>query len=380
MIALALFATAALSAITLIAVVNVLTFPRLDASNPLPEPPPFLSVLIPARDEAAVIGATVRRLLAQDTLAFEVIVLDDGSTDRTARAALDAANGDSRFRIVQGQPLPPGWAGKPWACQQLAEQAAGDVLIFTDAEVRWEAGGLRAAAAEMARTHADLLSVWPTQITRTPAERLTVPLMALVVLGYLPYTGVAYIPWPVFAAANGQCMIFRRSAYRQIGGHAAVRGEVLEDVLLARAVKRAGLRLRLADGAGRVACRMYDSYPAVRDGYAKNILAGYGGSLAALMVATVFHWLVFVGPWLWLAAGWALTVPGWPWWPLALIALGVGVRALTAAFTRQRAADALLMPVSVLLMTAIAARSAWWHLNGGPQWKGRTITRGASNG
>lgn len=380
MTALALFVTAALAAITLIAVVNVLTFPRLDASNPLPEQPPFLSVLIPARDEAAAIGATVRRLLAQDYPAFEVIVLDDGSTDGTAGAALDAAGGDPRFRVVQGQPLPPGWAGKPWACQQLGEQAAGDVLIFTDADVRWEAGGLRAAAAELARTRADLLSVWPTQITRTPAERLTVPLMALVVLGYLPYPGVAYTPWPVFAAANGQCMAFRRNAYREVGEHAAVRGEVLEDVLLARRVKQAGLRLRLAGGAGRVACRMYDGWPAVRDGYAKNILAGYGGSLAALALATVFHWLVFVGPWVWLVAGWALGVPGWPGWPLALVALGVGVRALTAIFTRQRPLDALLMPLSVGLMTLIAARSAWWHLNGGPQWKGRTITREASNG
>jgi chlorobactene glucosyltransferase len=92
-----------------------------------------------------------------------------------------------------------------------------------------------------------------------------------------------------------------------------------------------------------------------------------------LVVASIFHWLIFLFPWLWLAFGWWGDVPGWPLWPLLLITLGVGVRMLTAAATRQRLGDALFLPVSVLLMTRIAAQAVWWHWHGGPRWKGRTI-------
>lgn len=370
-----LFVTAALIGMAGIALWNALIFPRLKTvtdSQPLPP----ISVLIPARNEAAVIGQTVRALLAQDVESLEVIVLDDGSTDGTADAAQEAARGDPRFRLITGAPLPGGWLGKNWACHQLADAARGDWLIFTDADVRWEAGALRVLLNEIERGGADMQTVWPTQETVTWGERLVVPLMALVVLAYLPVFMVHHAPFAAFAAANGQCLAFRRSAYAKIGGHAAVRASIVEDIALARRAKQAGLRLRMADGAALIRCRMYDSWAAVRDGYAKNILAGYGDQVIFLAVATVFHWLVFLAPlaWLLFGAGWGL--PGWPLWPLALVALGVAVRALTAAVTLQRVRDAVLMPVSVLLMTRIAVQAVWWRWRyGGPQWKGRVLRR-----
>ncbi len=380
MIFLWLFALCALIVITLIAVVNTLTFPRLRAAEAPPDSS-HASILVPARDEAAVIGETVSRLLRQAHPHYEVIVLDDGSTDGTARLAREAAAGDPRLRVIPGRPLPPGWAGKNWACQQLAEAARGDLLVFTDADVRWEPGALAALASLMGKTRADVFTVWPTQETRTWGERLAVPLIALVVIGYLPELAVRFIPWPVFAAANGQCIAFRRAAYERVGGHVAVHADVVEDVALARLAKRAGLRLVMADGHGLIGARMYTGWPQVRDGFAKSLLGGYGNSPFFLLLATVFHWLLFALPWLWLAGGWVLPLgPGWPGFPLALVGLGVGVRALSAAATRQRILDALLMPVSVALMTVIAARSLWWYFRfGGPQWKGRTIahrTRG----
>jgi chlorobactene glucosyltransferase len=179
--------------------------------------------------------------------------------------------------------------------------------------------------------------------------------------------------WASFAAANGQLLAFRREAYDAIGGHESVRGEIVEDIVLARRIKQHGLRLWMADGAGMISCRMYQNWPEVRDGYAKNIIAGYGNSVFWLAVATMFHWLVFLFPWLWLAFGWLGEFPGWPLWPLVLIVLGLGVRMLTAAATRQRLGDALLLPVSVVLMTRIAAQAVWWRWHGGPRWKGRTI-------
>jgi chlorobactene glucosyltransferase len=303
-------------------------------------------------------------------------VLDDQSTDDTADIVRSIGQGTPRLRLIKGQPLPAGWLGKNWACQQLAAAAQGEWLIFTDADVTWTPQALSALAAEMNQTQADLLTVWPTQHSQTWAERLTVPLMALVVLGYLPLPLVHHTPWPAFAAANGQCLAFRREAYAAIGGHVPVQNEVLEDVLLSRQIKANGLRLRMADGAGLINCRMYQDWSAVRDGFAKNILAGYGGRVSLLLLATVFHWLLFLLPWLWLAVGWVWTgLPGWPVWPLALVGLGVGLRALTAAATQQRLLDALLMPVSVLLMTRIAWQAIWWQWRyGGPLWKGRLIT------
>jgi chlorobactene glucosyltransferase len=353
--------------------VNTLTFPRLRRARPARTP--FVSVLVPARDEADVIGETISRLLSQTYPSFEVIVLDDGSTDGTREKARQAAAGDSRFRVISGEPLPDGWLGKNWACHQLAGQANGEILIFTDADVRWDPGALSAVIHLMDKTRADTLTVWPTQETRTWSERLVVPMMMFVIMGYLPELCVRYIPWPVFAAANGQCLAFRRDAYQHIGGHAAMRANVVEDMGLAWETKRKGLQLVMSLGDRLCSTRMYHSWSEVRDGFAKNILAGHGGRPGFLLLSAFFHWLLFLLPWVWLAVGWAVNLgSGWPWFPLALMGLGVGVRALSAAATHQRVGDALLLPLSTVLMTLIAARSLWWHFRrGGPQWKGRLV-------
>ena len=133
---LALFATVALLAILAITVLNILTFPRLGTAPP-PRHPTSVSVLVPARDEAAVIGQTIQHLRNQDYPNYEVIVLDDRSTDGTAEIVRSVANGDLRFSILSGRTLPDGWLGKNWACHQLSRAATGEILIFTDADVIW---------------------------------------------------------------------------------------------------------------------------------------------------------------------------------------------------------------------------------------------------
>ena len=367
------FALCALIVMALISIVNTLTFPRLRQAKPARTP--FVSVLVPARDEADVIGETTSRLLSQDFPSFEVIVLDDGSTDGTPAYARQAAAGDSRFSVISGEPLPDGWLGKNWACHQLAGQAKGEILIFTDADVRWDPEALPAVIHLMEKTRADTFTVWPTQETLTWGERLVVPMMMFAIIGYLPELCVRYLPWPVFAAANGQCLAFRRDTYHRIGGHAAVRANVVEDVGLAWKTKRYGLRLVMSTGNKLICARMYRSWPEVRDGFAKNILAGHGGQPVFLLLSAAFHWLLFLLPWVWLAIGGAIPVgPDWPWFPLALVGLGVGVRALSATVTHQRLDDAFLLPLSTILMTIIAVESLWWHFRyGGPQWKGRTV-------
>ncbi len=256
---------------------------------------------------------------------------------------------------------------------------SGRPKVWPRSSVRWRGNG------------ADLQTVWPTQITRTWAERLTVPNMALVVMAYLPVLLTHFTRWSAFAAANGQVMAFRRGAYDKIDGHAGVRGEVVEDVKLARHIKAAGLRLRMADGNGLISCRMYTDWPSVRNGFAKSIVGGYG-SVFGVILSILFHVAVFLAPPAWLLLGWidpaglsitagpvSLTLPGWPVWPAVLTGAGMGIRATTAWFTRQRARDALLMPVTVVVMTVISVLACWWQVRyGGPVWKGRVIQSNAT--
>ena len=382
MVFVAYLSLAAILVITLTTLVNALSFPRL-GRRPQPPIAPTdsavsrqVSVLVPARNEAAVIGETLAALLRQDYPDFEVILLDDASSDGTGEIARLVGRGDARLRLLQGKPLPPGWTGKNWACWQLADQASGELLVFTDADVRWEPGALRRLAGWVESIRADALTVWPTQETRSFAERLVVPMMMFAITGYLPEIGVRWLPFPAFAAANGQCLAFRRDAYAACGGHAAVRGNIVEDVALARAIKRSGRRLVMVLGDGQITGRMYTNWRTVRHGFAKNILAGHADSPLFLGFSALFHWTVFMLPWAWLAAGLA----GWIGLgaplalPAATLALGIGARALSARMTRARVADALLLPVSVLLMTVIAGQALWWHYHdGGPQWKGRQI-------
>jgi chlorobactene glucosyltransferase len=346
---------------------NLIFFPRLKVDSP--EAQPFISVLIPARDETAVIAHTVEQVLAQTYPHFELLLLDDHSSDGTGTLAKQAAQGDARFRLLPGASLPQGWLGKNWACHQLAQAARGDLLLFLDADVQLQPQALMALTALQKRTNAGLLTIFPTQIVHSWAERLVVPLINFDILVYLPVVPVHYTSWSAFAAANGQCLLFTRLAYQKSGGHAAVKDNVLEDVALARRVKKAGLRLRMADGNRLVCCRMYSGgWPQVRDGFAKNILAGHGNSILFLLISTFFHGLVFVFPWVW----WIFDGG---WLALLLGLIGVLLRVLTAIFTHQRLLDALLMPLSVILMTRIALQSLVWHYKGEATWKGRNIDR-----
>lgn len=367
----------ALSIFGMTALLNTFTFPRLRPQNP--STTPRLSVLIPARNEATVIGQTVRALSAQDYPNYEILLLDDHSGDETATIAQQAAADFPHFRIIKGADLPNEWLGKNWACHQLSQAATGEVLIFTDADVQWRSDGLSRVIALQQQQRANMLTVWPTQITQTWAERLIVPLMSFAIIAYLPEIMVRRSKLVAFAAANGQCLVFDRAIYADLGGHAAVHNNVIEDVALAHLTKQHGHKLLMADGSGVVSCRMYHDWPSVRDGFGKNILAGHGDSVPFLLLSTVFHWLVFVLPPVWVLLG---MIMGWPglWLPLLLTAGGMALRALTAFATRQRLFDALLMSVSVVLMTRIAVQALWWRYRyGGPQWKGRTIVSPKAN-
>src|SRR5204862_6903746 len=176
-----------------------------------------------------------------------------------------------RVRLGAGAPLPPGWLGKPHACHQLAQLATGEVLVFVDADVVLSPDAVAAAVGLLAGF--DLVSPYPRLVARTWSERLIQPLLPWSWLTFLPLRLMERSRRPSLAAAGGQFLVVDRAAYHRAGGHTAVRDRVLEDVELARAVKRAGGRIALADGSRLASCRMYRSWPELRDGYAKSLWA-----------------------------------------------------------------------------------------------------------
>jgi chlorobactene glucosyltransferase len=388
---LGLFISAALLVIGITILSNLVFFPRLQ--DDFPGEKPFISILIPARDECEVIQKVVLQVLAQTYTNFELIVLDDQSSDNTAALAIQAAKGNRRFQLIPGQTLPAGWLGKNWACHQLSRAANGEFLLFLDADVNLTPNALSAMVAYMNRENAGLLTTWPTQRSEKWGERLIVPLINFAILSYLPILAVHFSSWPAFAAANGQCMLFRRTTYQACGGHAAVRNKIVEDVALAQKVKAVSFAtqkstrtnqpfqlldslkayfkspLRMIDGNLMVSCHMYpQGWTQVKHGLAKNLLAGHGNQPILLLISTIFHWLIFIVPWVWWILGASL-------WALGLGITGLVYRAITALFTHQRLVDTILMPVSVLLMTRIAAQSLIWHYKNSTEWKGRKIIR-----
>ncbi|NJK46366.1 MAG: glycosyltransferase, partial [Pleurocapsa sp. SU_196_0] len=189
-------------------------------------------------------------------------MLNDRSEDATERVARRFATVDSRLRVLEGAALPEGWLGKNWACHQLALAATGDVLIFTDADTKWAAGAPNAIARALETSDAHGLSAlcaWPAQVVADPVSRLIQPLQQWSLVAFLPLFFVPVRAFPIAAAANGQCLAFTRAMYERIGGHARVRGDILEDMALARGVKRAGGRFVLLNGASVIETRMYSS-------------------------------------------------------------------------------------------------------------------------
>lgn len=317
-----------------------------------------VSILLPVRDEAHNLARTLPKTLAQRV--GEIVVLNDGSVDDTAEVVRCEAAGDGRVRLLEGEPLPDGWIGKNWACHQLARAATGDRLVFLDADVHLAPGAIAALVTEMDRQRADAFSVFPRQLTGTLGERALLPLVDDVLLSFLPFPLLSTPRAVAAAAANGQAFAFRRASYEAFGGHAAVAGEILEDVLLARHVRRSGHVLGLALGGDAIAVRMYRSYPEMVRGLAKSLLAAHGDVRALLVVAAAWHVVVYTLPAVLVAFDVRWAVP----FSAALLE-----RVLVNAKTGRGAPwEALLMPLAPLLALPVHVRA----LSPRRVWKGRS--------
>ncbi len=365
-----------LGILLVIALSNVLTLRRL-GGYPLPPQFPRVSILLPARNEEAVIGECVRSLLAQDYPDFEVLVLDDGSTDGTGAVLAGLAQEDSRLRVLSGRPLPEGWIGKHWACQQLADAATGELLLFTDADTVHHPQALRLGVSALLAERADLMSGFLRQRLLTWGERLTVPTIFWCFFSFLPLVIAHRARAPGLSLTNGQWMLFRRSAYEAVGGHAAVRESPIDDISLGRRVKAKGLHWRVVDAGEYVSCRMYPGFRAAIEGFTKNLFAVFDFRLAEYLFVWVWMALVTVEP-LAVAVLWPLGVGQdvfSPWLALVAVAEMLALWGVAMARLRLPRYLALLYPLSILLLVFIAFRSMLWTATGRATWKGRTLPR-----
>ena len=336
-----------------------------------PAPPTQVSVLLPLRNEAHRVEPTLRALLAAlDHCGndIELLVLDDESTDDTADLVRRMTGEDSRVTLIGGAPRPPGWLGKPWACHQLTAGAdpASTVLVFVDADVVVAPHALAATVNQLQYTGLDLVSPYPRQIAVTVTERLVQPLLQWSWLTTLPLRLAEKSRRPSLAAANGQLLAVDAATYRRAGGHAAVRGEVLDDLALLRAVKAVGGTGGVTDGTQLATCRMYDGWPALREGYTKSLWSAFGSPAGA---AGTVAGLSFVYVWPALAA-----LAGSPVGAIGY-ASGVAGRALVARRTGGRVwPDSLAHQASVLLLGWLTALSWRGRRRGTLSWKGRSLT------
>lgn len=364
-----------LGALWLITAANLIFSRRIDGGK-LAHPAPGASLLVPARNEELNIERCVRSLLEQQYAEFEVLVLDDESDDGTGEILARMARTAPRLRVLAGQPLPPGWLGKNWACHQLAAQARYPYLLFVDADTHHHPFMLAGAVATAQASGAALLTGLPRQEVGSWGEKFAIPVLAWLMSSLTPalFTRLSFPGSP--AVAVGQFMLFTRQAYDQIGGHAAIKDRVVEDFSLARLVKKHKLKLEVADITRRVSCRMYRSSAQVLSGITKNIFATFNHNL--LVFAFIWLWLSYL---FWqplvvlalLAAGVAL-----PGFSAALAAAAIGMTSLTwlvaSLWFGLPAWQAVAYPITILFFAFIAARSAWFHYFHIPiAWKGREV-------
>lgn len=334
--------------------------------------PGRIAVLLPVRDEAERVAPCLRALLAQTAVPdLRILVLDDGSTDGTADVVRAAVGDDPRVTLIPGGVLPRGWLGKPYACQQLADAAPGaDILVFVDADVVLAPHAVAATVALL--DGRDLVSPYP-RIVAVGAQRLVQPLLQWTWLTFLPVRLAERSARPSLTAAGGQLLGVRRSAYQAAGGHAGVRDRVLEDIELARSVKRAGGRVAITDGSALARCEMYPTWAALVEGYTKSLRASFGSPLGAAAVSGLLVAVYVVPP---LAAVGALVgVAGRATGLAGLLGYGAGVlgRVISARATAAPAwPDALAHPLSVVLLGWLTLRS-YTHRRTAT-WKGRPVS------
>ncbi len=332
-----------------------------------------ISVLIPARNEEGNIELAIKSVLANRGVDFQIIVGDDGSTDQTATKVKEIAITHPQVSLVNIPPLPNKWVGKQHACHILSQHARHSLLLFMDADVRLKDSFLARIIAHMESHQIDLLSGFPHQQTISFGEKLIIPLIHFLLIGYLPLWGMRHSKLVGFGAACGQLIAVRRQAYDKSGGHHAI-GELMHDGLaIPRNFRKAGFNTDVFDASGVASCHMYSNWLEVWRGLSKNATEGMA-TPTGLPVWTILlsggHVFSFFLVFLFLCTSTPLIFLSWA---LLISLFSIAQRLILAIRFNQSFASALLHPFGILVLLGIQWTAFIRSMTGNKcQWRGRS--------
>ncbi len=358
------FAVGFLGIRLLVAFFNLITRPYLPLARAEESMP--VSILIPARNEAESLPTLLRSLCHSRYKNVEMLVYNDASTDNTAEVA-ESFSTQIPLRVISGTPLPEGWLGKSHACHRLALEAKGRYLLFLDADVAIEPNTVSRLVAFAQKRKLALVSIFPFQVMETRGERLTVPIMNWILLTLLPLVLVRISRKVSLSAANGQLMFFDAAIYRQNQWHSAVKNVRVEDIAIARLIKRSKNRYRMATllGRGDVSCRMYSGYDEAVAGLARSVPAFFGDNLFFMLLFTCFTTFGFVIVFLTL-----------PWiYGVAYVLAALATRIFVSMASKQSALFNVCSMISQhYAFLSMVKQSLVAKIKGKTQWKGREIS------
>ncbi len=344
----------------------------------VPAGAPLISVMIPARDEAANIGNCLESLQKQDYPNYEILVLDDNSGDNTSEIVSNIAAEDRRIRLFRGKPLPDDWAGKPHACYQLAQHARGDWFLFVDADTTHAPHMLRSVLSLAVKHNTSLLSGFPRQLASSLPQRIAIPVLYFVILSWVPLWWLHRSRTPRPSLAIGQFLLFPREAYWKMGGHEAVKARILEDVWLGIETTRRGGRHVAIDLSPVVSCNMYRNIGAMWEGFIKWTYSVAAMSRLGLFALIVAGYFFFLAPFYWLWNEYITLMAPSVWRNMLLFQVGVILlmRGLIDIRFKEPIISAILHPFGFAFLVASALFAGGKRLVGaGVSWKKRFYGR-----
>lgn len=347
---------------------------RFKLPDKIVKDPPLVSILIPSRNEETNIERCIKAFLKQDYPKLEILVLDDNSTDNTYNIVKKISEKNKNVKVFKGKPLPQGWLGKNFACFQLSRFAKGEYFVFTDADTHHLKNSISSSLAALLNNGLDALCPFPREIMVTIHERMSIPFMNFVILLFMPLALIRKSKNPLFCTGVGQYLLFRREVYFGMGGHAAVKGKILEDVQITKKTKEMGYSYMIFDGRKIISCRMYKNFKQVFTGYSRFLFSAFDYNISMLTIAIIFFILLFLLPNIFFPIG--LILYHWPREILLSIFIQISIvsfiRMINALRFKEKLLDIFLSPLSIVYIIFMAINSVLQNkLGNGIYWKGR---------
>lgn len=324
---------------------------------------PMVSVLIPARNEENNIENCINSISNQKYPNFEVIILDDESTDNTYKIISKYNN----IKLLKGKPLEKGWIGKNWACYQLSQAAQGEILIFTDADNTYENNAITNTVAYMQKFNLAMLSAFPEQKMTTFSEKLIIPLIDLMIYSFFILWSSLYVRNYIFSAANGQWLAIKQSIYNKYNGHKAIKNKIVDDTEMSRMIKKNGERTLTLSGKGIIYGKMYSNIDQIWSGLSKNLFGLTGNNIFIFITLSLVLILSTIAPYVLIFLSFSYLL-------LTVLILNIIWRFILSYNYRSNALiSVILHPISIIILITIGINSIYVTKKGKINWKDRHI-------